>query len=292
VDDAGEALACSRDGAGPPLVLLHALGSSRAVWDPVVPALAERFDVLAVDLPGFGDSAPLPPDVEPTPALLAATVAGLLDELGIERPHLVGNSLGGWVAVELAQLRPVASLTLLSPAGLWRRETPLYCRATLRLTRWACRHAAGALSRLVAHPAGRVLALGQTHGHPTRVTPDAARAEIRAMGTAPGFDATLAATLHRHLTAGPAVHAPVTVAFGSRDLVTLPHQSRHLDQLPPGTRSAALRGCGHLPMADDPPAVVAVIAASTSRAASGGHPPDGAGPEGARPGTVSSTDGR
>ena len=53
-------LAYTRSGAGTPLVLLHALGLSRRIWDPVIPALSEQFDVLAVDLPGFGDSAPLP----------------------------------------------------------------------------------------------------------------------------------------------------------------------------------------------------------------------------------------
>jgi pimeloyl-ACP methyl ester carboxylesterase len=256
-------LAFSRYGAGPPLVLLHALGSSRSCWEPVVPALAERFSVIPVDLPGFGNSAPLPAGVEPSPARLAENVAGLLDELRIDRPHVVGNSLGGWIALELAARRPLASVTLLAPAGLWRRGTPLYDRVSLRLTRWASRYATRALSRLVAHPLGRILVLGQSHGRPTRVTPEQARREIAALGTAPGFEAVLAATAHRHYRAGPDLDTPVTVAIGSRDLVLLPWQSRHLDQLPPGTRSAPLPGCGHLPMSDDPAAVIALITAST-----------------------------
>jgi pimeloyl-ACP methyl ester carboxylesterase len=138
----------------------------------------------------------------------------------------------------------------------------MYCRISLRLTRWACRHAAGPLSRLVSHPAGRVMVLGQTHGRPTLVTPDQARAHITVLGTAPGYDAVLAATLHRHYRAGPALGAPVTVAIGSRDLVLLARRARRLDQLPPGTRSASLPGCGHLPMSDDPVAVVDLITAS------------------------------
>jgi pimeloyl-ACP methyl ester carboxylesterase len=266
-------LAFARQGAGPPLVLVHALGSSRAAWDPVVGRLAEQFDVIAVDLPGCGESAPLPPGDEPHPARLAAAVAELLDELAIERPHLAGNSLGGWVALELAQLRPVASLALLAPAGLWRGGTPLYCLASLRITRWASRHAPGVLSRLVAYRLGRILVLGQTHGRPTRLTPDQARAAIRTLGTAPGFDAALAATVHRHYTAGPALGAPVTVAFGSRDLVLLPGQSRHLERLPAGTRATVLPGCGHLPMSDSPTAVAAVIEASVASAAETTTPP-------------------
>src|SRR4051812_5057883 len=109
-------LAFSRTGGGEPLVLLHGLGSFRQAWDPVVPALSAVADVVAVDLPGFGASPPLSDGVEPSPAALALAVAQLLDELGLDTPHVAGNSLGGWVALELAAVRPVASLTLLAPA--------------------------------------------------------------------------------------------------------------------------------------------------------------------------------
>ena len=258
-------LAFTRSGAGAPLVLLHGLGSSRRAWDPVIPALAEHFDVLAVDLPGFGHSAPLSPQVEPTPAAVAARVAGLLDDLGITTPHVVGNSLGGWVALEFAHIRSVASLTLLSPAGLWRGRTPLYCRASLRATRWFTRHAARPLSRVVNRGLGRTLVLGQTHGRPRRMSADQARAAIRAMGTCPGFDATLKATARRCYLSGPPIDAPVTVAFGSRDRLLLRRKWRRLDELPPGTHLGTLADCGHVPMADDPLAVTALIAASSAR---------------------------
>ncbi len=274
------ALAFTRAGGGAPLVLLHGLGCSRHDWNPVIPALAERFDVIAVDLSGFGDSEPLPPQVEPRPAALAATLAGLLDDLGITAPHIAGNSLGGWVALEFAGMRPAASLTLLSPAGLWRGGTPRYCRASLRASRWLAQHAAGPLGRLVNYRPGRTLVLGQTHGRPGRITPEQARAIIAAMGTCPGFDATLKATATRHYLAGAPIDAPVTVAFGSRDVLLLRHQSRHLDELPPGTQLGILPGCGHIPMADNPGAVTALITASAARGAAG----RGAGPAPARAG--------
>jgi pimeloyl-ACP methyl ester carboxylesterase len=257
------ALAHTRTGAGEPLVLLHGIGSSRHAWEPVIPALAERFDVVAVDLPGFGDSEPLPPEVEPRPAALAAAVAGLLDDLGITTPHVAGNSLGGWVALELAGIRPVGSLALLSPAGLWRGSVPLYQRASLRATRWMSQHAAGALSRLVSYRLGRALVLGQLQGRPFRVSPGYARTAIRAMGACPGFDATMKASATGY-RAGPPIGAPVTVAFGSRDHL-LVRRSRQLGELPPGTRRAALPRCGHVPMADDPAAVAAFIIAASAR---------------------------
>jgi pimeloyl-ACP methyl ester carboxylesterase len=258
------ALAYTRTGAGAPLVLLHGIGSSRHAWDPVIPALAGRFDVIAVDLPGFGDSGPLPPGAEPRPAALAAAVAGLLGDLGITAPHVAGNSLGGWVALELAAIRPVASLALLSPAGLWRGNMPLYDRASLQASRWFARHAAGLLSRLVSYRLGRAIVLGQTHGRPFLISPGYARTAIRALGTCPGFGDTLKATTRGYLP-GPPIDAPLTVAFGSRDLLLLRHQSRHLDELPPGTRCVTLLRCGHVPMADDPAAVTAFITAASAR---------------------------
>ena len=259
-------LAYTRSGTGPPLVLLHGIGSSRRTWDPVVPALGEDFTVIALDLPGFGDSAPLPAHVEPTPAMLAAAAAELLDELDVTSPHLAGNSLGGWVAVELAAIRAAASVTLLSPAGLWRGNTPLYASVSLRASRWLCRHAGGLLSRLVSTRLGRALVLGQTHGRPMRLTAQYARAVIDDMGSCPGFDEVMNATLNRRLLATAPVGAPVTAAFGSRDRLLLRHQSRHVGQLPPGTQVEALPGCGHVPMADDPGAVTAAITRTASRA--------------------------
>jgi pimeloyl-ACP methyl ester carboxylesterase len=256
-------LAFTRRGAGAPLVLLHALGSRRQAWDPVLPGLAEQFDVIAVDLPGFGESEPLPAGIEPHPAVLAANVARLLDELGIARPHVVGNSLG-WVALELAAIHPVASLTLLSPAGLWRGRVPLYNKVSLRLSRWFSKHASGLLSRLMAYRVARILVLGQTHGRPARISPEYARMAVRALGTCPGFDATMKATEPCGYLPGPPIDAPVTVEFGSRDHV-LRAASRRIDLLPPGTSIGTLPDCGHVPMADDPQGVVAFIREGVAR---------------------------
>ena len=263
------ALAVTRSGAGAPLVLLPALGLSRHEWDPVIPALARHFDVLAVDMPGFGDSASLPSQTEAVPAAMAAAVADFLEDLGIESPHVVGNSLGGWIALELAALRPAASVTLLSPAGLWRGDTPLYCRVSLRVFRWVSRHGAGLLAHAVNYRMGRVVVLGQTHGTPGRMTPAWARRTIRDLGTGPGFDAALRATLHRRYVSRSTVRAPVTIAFGPRDLLLLRRQSRHLDELPLGAQVEELPGCGHVPVADNPAAVVALIGESAAR----GSPP-------------------
>ena len=250
------------------IVLLHALGTDRHMWDPVLPFL-DGEDVLALDMPGFGAAPPLAATAGNggiTPYALAAAIHADLQRRGIQRPHVAGNSLGGWVALELAAVRPVRSLTLLSPAGLWQGRTPLYNRISLRTTRWLARRFTALACRLVRYRAGRVVILGQTHGQPARISIAYAHMAVRAMADCPGFEATMKATEPRCYRAGAPIDAPVTVAFGSRDLLLLPHQSRHLGELPPGTHVEKLAGCGHVPMADHPDAIAALIIAATERA--------------------------
>jgi pimeloyl-ACP methyl ester carboxylesterase len=92
------------------------------------------------------------------------------------------------------------------------------------------------------------------------------------MGTCPGFEATLAATARCRYLATVPITAPLTLAFGSRDVLLLPRQSRHVDQLPPGTQAETLPGGGHVPMADAPGAV-AVAELITRTAARAGQAP-------------------
>jgi pimeloyl-ACP methyl ester carboxylesterase len=224
--------------------------------------------VITVDLPGFGASPPLASPQESSPAALANAIAIALDQAGIREPHVVGNSIGGWVALELAQIRPVATLTLLSPAGMWPGGSPWYCLVSLRLSRWLTQHLPRLLGQLARFRLGRLLLLGQTHGHPTRASREYACAAIEAMGTCPGFVSTLGATRHRRyqasLTTGNPM-PPTTVAFGTRDLLLLRRSWQRTDDLPTHTNVRKLPGCGHVPMVDDPPAVVDLITATAGQ---------------------------
>src|SRR5215218_8516885 len=116
----------SRTGSGPPIVLIHGIGLDREVWDPLVPLLAHEHEVIAVDLPGFGASAPLAgaPSVE---ALAAA-----VEELGLERPHVAGNSLGGGIALELGRRGWARSVCAISPIGFAAGRERGYAQRTLR----------------------------------------------------------------------------------------------------------------------------------------------------------------
>src|SRR5919198_14098 len=110
-------------GRGKPVVLIHGLGGTKASFLPTVAALADRFRLVALDLPGFGDS-DKPIGAPYDAAYFAKAVASCLDELRIERAHVIGNSMGGRVALELGFAYPdrTAKLALLAPSLAWLRE--------------------------------------------------------------------------------------------------------------------------------------------------------------------------
>ncbi len=251
-------------------MLLHGQGFSRRSWYPVVDALAAHRDVIAVDLPGHGDSPRQPRGTGSAPHDLAVAVGELLDELDLPTAHVAGNSSGGWVALELGRLGRARTVTGLSPAGLWRRSAPRYIRVAMRQARLNAR-----ITRRLAPDAPRTrvargLAMLQASGHPFRLPYGPVRTAVHDMAAAPGFRETLRALERGRFTDGAAISAPVTVAFGSRDRVLLPVVARRRDQLPDQTRWVTLHGCGHVPVFDDPGAVVDLLLATTDAATAGG----------------------
>jgi pimeloyl-ACP methyl ester carboxylesterase len=252
-------LAFDRTGQGEPLVLLHGQGFSRRTFDPVVPMLAARRDVIAVDLPGHGESPRQPKGAGNAPRDLAVAVAELLDELGLANAHVAGNSSGGWVALELGKMGRARTVTALSPAGLWKRTAPLHIRAGMRQARLNAKVVRQLLPNAPRTRLGRAFAASQVSGHPFRVPYQPARDSVHAMAEAPGFRETLRALEKERFTGGSEITVPVTVAFGTRDRVLLPGVARHRDELPAQTRWVRLRGCGHVPMVDDPDATADLL---------------------------------
>jgi pimeloyl-ACP methyl ester carboxylesterase len=112
-------------GTGPPAIAIHGLGATKASFLPTVAALAPQFRVIAIDLPGFGDS-DKPVGAPYDARYFATAVVQLLDSLGLERAHVIGNSLGGRVALEVGLRAPerVDRLALLAPSMAWRRKRP------------------------------------------------------------------------------------------------------------------------------------------------------------------------
>lgn len=253
-------LAYDRSGSGEPLVLMHPLGADRGMWEPVRPLLADHHDTIAMDMPGFGGSPELPEEMPATAGAIATSIEATLDSLGIQRAHVAGNSLGGWVALELAKSDRCLSVTTLCAAGFWGR--PLGPRP--EIVRGIARALAPALRPLLATKRGRSLLLRGPVAHPERVPPKAAHRLVRAYALAPGYDRANA-EMRRTLFSGfEEISVPITMAWAEHDRsVTAPAQ------VPARVESAFLADCGHIPTWDDPQRVAEVILATTSRAEHG-----------------------
>jgi pimeloyl-ACP methyl ester carboxylesterase len=255
-----------RRGAGEPLVLLHGLGGELCVWEPVLDALAAERDVIAVDLPGFGRSPALPDEVTPAPGALARAIGTLLDDLGLDTVHLAGNSLGGWIALELAAAGRARSVTGLCPAGLW--GAPL-ARAggdgaeRARGYRLA-RRARPLIPVVLLSRAARRAVLAPFIAHPDRVPYRAAWRMISSYARATAYEATSTAMRRDHFRAAGRVRdVPVVLAFGERDRLIRPARTAIA-----GARTVLLPDCGHIPMWDAPVLVAELLLETSSESTS------------------------
>lgn len=245
----------------PPVVLVHGLGGDRHVWDPVLRGLTEEYDVVVVELPGFGDSPAL--SDEPTPGALAAAVGARLHGAGLHRFHLVGHGLGGWVALELAERdEGAASVTGLAPAGFWPHPSgERHRRAIASIRRW------GAVAPLVlALPPVRDGVLVAGHGGPGGLTFSAAMAVVRGYLHADDYrrvsDAMLSRVYDVTRRMTPlALRIPVFLVWAGQDrLVTPPAVSP-----PDGVFQHVMQQSGHLTTLDEPDRTVDVLLAAVDK---------------------------
>jgi pimeloyl-ACP methyl ester carboxylesterase len=263
-----------RHGTGEPLVLLHGLGLTWRCWKPVLPPLARRHEVLALDLPGFGEAPPLAR--RPTVAALADAVERTLDGEGLGEVHVAGNSLGGWLALELARRGRARSVVALAPAGLELPHERAYVISVNELMRARAKAAARAAPSLAAHRVTRSAMLGAMRARPWRVPPDDAVAEIRAFAHSPGFQTTLRHTVAtRTPEALGDIDVPARICFGTRDVLLAPFTSPRFAAAVPTADLRRLPGCGHVPMADDPDRVAAAITELTADGAGAAAPAHG-----------------
>jgi pimeloyl-ACP methyl ester carboxylesterase len=240
--------------SGEPLVLLHGLGASTRVWDPVLELLAPEREVTVLDMPGFGRAPGLPEEIEPTAANLAAAI----QQLGIERPHVAGTSLGGWVALEMGRAGAATSVTALSPAGLWRK--PIGERK-VDSRRWARRLRPLISLALHTRPA-RERMLSTFAARPERIPAAAGRELVLGWIDANGYDgANRAMRTYVFEPAGYPEEVPVTLAWGTLDRLVAPPRP---ERRPAGARYIELPGVGHTPMWDDPELVASTLLKGSS----------------------------
>ena len=259
--------------------MVHGFTDTRYAWTPLLAALEAHHDVLAPTLPGHHGGDPVARGTPISVATVVDAVEAMMDTAGMERAHLVGNSLGGWICLELAARGRAITVVALCPAGGWesrsREERAIlrFFRANDMLVRASRRQ----LPMVARRPRLRAFALRKLVSHPQRVS------EVDALALFQGaLGCTVVKAATRAHRAGAffgdlsPIDCPVRILYGTRDrIIRWPAYYTRMLRLVPGAEVVALEGLGHLPMWDDPDLVVRRIlevTAPTLTLASGGTP--------------------
>ena len=228
----------------------------------MLPLLEGEREVLVLDMPGFGAAPPLPDGVAPTAANLAAALHEDCEARGIERPHVAGNSLGAGSGWKWDACGWAASVTALSPAGLWR--APLGPRQR-DVRAWA-QQARPLVAAALRLPALRRRMLSTFAAHPERIPADAGRELVLGWIDANGYDgANREMRTHLFDPAGYPAEVPVTIAWGEHDRLVGPPKP---ERRPAGARFLVLPGVGHTPTWDDPELVARTLLEGSARISS------------------------
>ena len=261
-----------RAGRGTPLVLLHGATMSWRAWRPVLPFLVGRHDVFAPTLTGHRGGPSLPPGATPGMAALVDQLCAQFDEAGIETAHLVGNSLGGWVALELARRGRARSVVAFSPAGAWRSRGDFERLVALFHTAHAVL-GNPLLGPLVRNRMLQRLGLTRLAAHPGHIPAEDVREMIADMVGCEMFDAMFRSPLEvTRLAPFDVAHCPVRIAWARRDrVISYRRFGRPMRELVPGAEFSLLPGVGHLPMYDDPRLVARTVLELTSAVDAANH---------------------
>lgn len=253
-----------RRGTGKPLLLIHGLGSSWRSWEPVIDALAAEREVIAVDLPGFGETPPLPGEV--SIATLADAVTEFLNENDLLGVDVVGSSMGARLVLELARRGVVGAVVSLDPGGFWQGwERPFFflsIAVSVRLVRLL----QPVMPWITGNPVARTLLFAQFSAHPWKLSPKVCLTEMRTFAASPSFDPLLA-----QLVDGPTQQGvpsgstlgPIVIGWGRQDRVCLPRQAARAVKLFPDARLHWFNHSGHFPQWDVPQETVRLILDST-----------------------------
>ena len=255
----------------------------------MLPALEANHDVLAVTLPGHRGGPAVARDAQVGIGLLADGVEQTLDAAGIERAHICGNSLGGWLALELARRGRARSVVALSPAGGWREAKDLH-RTSMIVRRSAQLGALTApmLRGPLLTPQARRAMLSMIMEHGDRMPAGAMLQLMEDAGGCTIIEQFGAAIVRDGPFTGDMSHVgcPVRIAWGQNDRIIPPDQhGRPLLDRVPSAEFVVMPGVGHVPMYDDPMLVTATIlevTLATDGLTDGGSRSDASSTRGAR----------
>jgi pimeloyl-ACP methyl ester carboxylesterase len=257
-------LSWDRAGYGEPLLLLHGIGTTRADFTALRPALDGQYEVLAPDLPGHGESAPLAS--RPSIAAVVDALEADLDTLGLGRVHVLGSSLGARLALELAVRGRARSVVAISPPGLGLPPERVYQGAVMGTARVLMRAMGPFIDVAARFPAGRVLLLTNLRSAPWLSSEAEARAMRAGFAHTPDFWQQLWWTVLADVPAGlDKIDCPVILAQGTVDVMASVQTPRYLAFIP-RSRFQPLVGAGHAPQSDAPHAILRLVHEATTGA--------------------------
>lgn len=254
----------TRSGRGKPLLLIHGLGGSHRSWDPVLTPLAKAREVIALDLPGHGQT---PAEADSgTFAGLARSVEDWLVKENLEGIDMVGSSMGARLVLEMARRGRAGAVVALDPGGFWQSWERTFFRTTITASISVVRAMQPVLPAISKNIAGRTALMLQLSAKPWALHPTLVVNELRSFADTSTFD-----SLVKDLATGPmqegsaATSAPVVIGWGRKDRLCLPMQASRAMNAFPKAKMHWFEQSGHFPMWDQPTETATVILKATGQ---------------------------
>jgi pimeloyl-ACP methyl ester carboxylesterase len=249
-----------RQGTGSPVLLLHGATMSWRAWKPVLPFLVGRHDVFAPTMAGHRGGPSIRDGAVPGITAIVDVLCDQLDEAGIDTAHVVGNSLGGWVAFELARRGRARSVVAISPAGTWKARRDLL-RLLMLFRLGAMATGNPRLSALTRNGMLRKLALSRSYAFPDRMSVEEIDNAITDMEQCPMLTSLFSREGNLHqLTDFDVALCPVKIAWAERDrVIPFGRYGKPMQDVVRGAEFVMLPKVGHVPMSDDPRLIARTI---------------------------------
>lgn len=254
----------TRSGRGKPLLLTHGLGGSHRSWDPVLTSLAKTREVIALDLPGHGQT---PAEADSgTFAGLARSVEDWLAKENLEGIDMVGSSMGARLVLEMARRGRAGAVVALDPGGFWQGWERTFFRTTITASIAVVRAMQPALPAITKNIAGRTALMLQLSAKPWALHPSLVANELRSFAGTSTFDSLVKDLATGPMQEGPAAtNAPVVIGWGRKDRLCLPIQANRAMNAFPKAEMHWFPQSGHFPMWDQPTETVTVILNATGQ---------------------------